>query len=167
MRRQGDDGCDAKHQTIESQLHPTDVNVKANSLTVTTSNAFGIAVSTGAALGASIAVTLLTPTITASVGAGSTVASSAGNVTIQALHNYTPDSSPNPVGLADRVYAKAISGSGALLAAFSGGFAVVNDSPKVNAYAGPATNDPNVAGPLANTTLSASGSRRRMKAGAK
>jgi hypothetical protein len=131
-----------------------DVTIDASSGGSTNAQAFGISLSTGLALGASVALATLTPSVTASIGSGSTVVSTLGNVTVEALHNQNAGSSPpTPVGSSDQVYAQAISGSGGAVVAFAGAFTVVTDSPMVNAYVGPVANDPTVtsSGPAATT----------------
>ena len=77
------------------------VDINADSVGSTSAQPLGFALSgTGLALGASVALATLTPSVTADIGNGSTVVSTLGNVTVQAPHNYNPSTSPpTPYGL--------------------------------------------------------------------
>jgi hypothetical protein len=120
--------------------------------------ATGIAVAAGAGLGLSLAFATLTPSVTAGIGADSSVTTTTGGVTVVAASNDMVSVNPandtvsaNPDG--NTISATAIAGSGGVLAALSGAIATATLSPTVNAYVG----DPADAAPYASTTISAAG----------
>lgn len=110
-----------------------DITVQSISEADAEADAIGVAVSSGFALGLSVATATLNPAVTASIGNLAAVTGS--NVTVRARSNRGESNEPLEKG----ARANAVSGAGALLAAASGAVSYAGISTDVSASVGQAT----------------------------